>query len=643
MNKRLPVLIDTIIISLIVTLAMIIYHYEELKYGIPFRYYGGDDIYMMVNIKAYATGDFIPLFQKFLDVANAPFSQSNWNDFPSPDFVYFIPALFYKIFGLLTGTSVYMITIAVGIGLAFYFTGKLLGYSRVPLIIFGILFACSPYFLYRSIGHLNLTTMWHLPFLLLAVIYLHDHQAIKLDQKRKKYLISIIAVLIGLFNEYYLFCFLWLAGLILLGQIANRNSAKIRSSVWVIGISLFSFIISHFDTLTFRIMHGPNPAGLGRTLQHQVHYGLKLPDMIFPMNHNSEFVQNIADTLYYSQIEFHGSPSYIGLVGIVCFFILLWQGTVMLSSRRFESISLWYWIALGIIGLSIVGGINFLLGSLGLLVIRASGRLSILLLMSGFLYVCQLITKKEHNLSKLKIALLSLLLPVGLYDQIPDFPKNTGKLKSKERYENDVNLGAFLNTEFEKGSMIFQYPVKKMFTGSIYHGLLRPYLHTNDLRYSYGSMIGRADATWQNDLHKLSTRSLISEIENYGFSCLLIRKDFLSQEDEQIIEEIQQLGYNIEFDCSEYTAFKLRPSMVVSVPQIPHYNIAYAKGFYKEQFNSKITWAWAQENARVELLPPYIPEGYEKVQKDSVNTFLRHNAVQSDKHLAKKSMMKKRN
>ena len=108
---------------------------------------------------------------------------------------------------------------------------------------------------------------------------------------------------------------------------------------------------------------------------------------------------------------------YIGLTAVVGLSWLLIKGTLNIAAKRFTKVHVWYWMALGIISFGVVGGINYLLGSFGFMLLRSTHRFSIILMAIALFFLCDQLPK--IHLGRPVMILPMIMLVFGLYDQLP--------------------------------------------------------------------------------------------------------------------------------------------------------------------------------------------------------------------------------
>lgn len=70
---------------------------------------------------------------------------------------------------------------------------------------------------------------------------------------------------------------------------------------------------------------------------------------------------------------------------------------------------------------------------------------------------------------------------------------------------------------------------------------LRVYLHTEGLHWSYGSIKGRADASWQQETASLPPEQLVDKLRSVGFSALWVQLQGYLDGGKEVMAEYEAL------------------------------------------------------------------------------------------------------
>jgi phosphoglycerol transferase len=576
--------------------------------------YTGDALGVLAQIKAYMSGDLIPFLAKEIHTLGAPFG-AGWTDYPAEDLIYFAASLLARVFGLFAGSTVFLILLDVLAGWAFYAAGTALGYRRSVVAGMAVLFALAQYGFVRNLYHLTLTAYFHIPLLLFAVRWAASRvDGDSAPSSRWQAGLAVAgAILAGFLNPYYLAVFLWLMGFVFVGAfIAGRKREWISAGLlWLVAAGAFA--LQMLDTVWLDIVHGPNYDAVQRHLIELDMYSLRLPDLLVPWVHRSPAMMWLNERYFHGVASGRGEAmaAYIGLVGGLTLLCLLASGCIRIASRQFDRVNAWFWMALAILGLGVTGGINFLIGLLGFVFLRATNRFSIVLYAIALFWICEVLTRVNRAAA---VAIMVALVAFGLWDQLPP----SGLLWPmpnliREQVESDRQFVARLEAALPRGAMVLQLPVKGFpETGAIgemdEYEHFRPYLHSTDLRFSYGTVKGRGDADWQLGLVGLPAGDLVARARLYGFAAIYVnRKAYADNADAETRDLEQLLGEPIA-DSKDLVAYRVPASS--SPPQLPPLlpHVAY-EGFSIREVAAMGTWRWATaQQARIVVSRPYAVE-----------------------------------
>jgi hypothetical protein len=522
------------LIALVISAVFISFYQSCLERNVPIAY-EGDAFSVLTTIQGYAEGDTNPVTPRFLSRLNAP-SVGSWSDYPQEKMVFWPAGWFVSAFGLARGSTFYVLFLQVLAGLAFYFSGKALVRSEgreIWIVAGAILFGLAPYAFLRNLQHLALTAYWPVPLLVVTLVWYGWQERVKWNARVGTVFACVAAFLGGSYNPYYLGPFLVLLTLLGLGALAQRSWMRFGIFAAILGSAIFGFLLQNIDTFIQLAQSGKNPAAVSRELWWMAKFSLYLPDLFFPRAHMNEWVSKLSWSLYHSrvpqQLWGESQTAYIGLVAGGGLIALLASGVIMVCARKYEAVSPFFWLSSGVILFSVAGGVNYLLGSFGFLLLRAANRSSIILACMALYFLCE---NAPARIGKYWKILLSIgLVAVGIWDQLPRYPKWEEDVRQRawKDYELDREFFPTLEASLPKGAMVFEFPIKDYpemgpirEMGDYEH--FRPILHTQDLRVSYGTIKGRGDTDWQKALAGQSPAEIVSALESKGFSAILINR-----------------------------------------------------------------------------------------------------------------------
>lgn len=492
--------------------------------------YSDDALSAMAFVKAMAAGEIAPLAPKFPGSLGAPY-RANWNDFPTVEEAVFAWwALLARLFGISAASSFVLISAHVLAALAFYGVCRRLRYAHSFSAAGAMLFSFSPFAFYRHLQHLPLTYFWHIPLGLLVVwLCTREH---KPPLRRHWLFCFAVAVLFGLQNPYYTGMFLQFLGLAVLWELARtRDWRRAILPLSLIAATGLAFTAANFDTLYTRATEGMNFGAVLRSYQNLEFYALKPVELLLPVAHRIDALQNWVRNVYAGNALFVGelgSP-YLGWIALAGLIWMISRAFVAAARGRFAEVPPHLGAIVWIIGYSIVGGLNGLIG-FKFQYFRATNRYSIFILCLILLFIVRELSRLTARKGPLlRGALAAAVLVVGLLDQRAGLPAVAGIKSTARQISSDRKIVQKVEAALPAGAMIFQLPVHEFPEGGSIremgdHEHFRPYLFSKSLRFSYGSHKGRIRERWQAEAAGFGVERLVRTIESYGFSAVWINR-----------------------------------------------------------------------------------------------------------------------
>ncbi|MGC3962328.1 MAG: hypothetical protein QM803_03110 [Rhodocyclaceae bacterium] len=531
----------------------------------------GDAALVLGTAKAYMDGDIWPVLQKFVAHLGAPFS-ANWNDWPvTEDFLIAGIGWTGRLVGLTQAGNLFVLLAHVLAAVSFWFVAKKMKVSSAFALMGGLLYGLSVYAFARGLSHIVLAMYWHVPLLLMLTWWTYTPCLIR-DDMRKTVAACVVAFIAGTLNPYYSWMAVQLFGFALVLHVVRKQYASCWVPVLLIACIGAGFFCSNIDTLSYVWGHGKNPGAIARDLADLQLYGLRIPDLFYPFQGNNlHFWQRIATRLYVSKVGSQGEmwSTYLGLVSAVGLLGLICSGAywVFLGDRP----SAMWWQAIWIFAYSVVGGVNLLLGSLGLTLFRATNRFSIFLLTLGLLFLCQWASRRLDPRAAWVVA--AAIAVFGLWDQLPHRPSAEEVTNEVAALQVDREFAARLQAGIPPNGMVFQLPVAEFpemppIVAMNDYEHFRPYIFTSGVRYSYGTTKGRFDASWQASTAGKPVAQMVDDLQAYGFDAVLINRRGYLDRGEALIGELRQRGLNVVSDSPDLVAFRLAPSNAGKRPEI---------------------------------------------------------------------------
>jgi phosphoglycerol transferase len=457
----------------------------------------------------------------------APFG-ANWSDYPTADTANY---LLIKAIALFSHDWVVVLNAYYLAGFflaafAAYWVVRDLGLGRLWSGLVGLVFAFLPYHFLRP-PHWLLANYFAVPLgVWLAVAAWNDTtEEAAAEQGRLGRIGALIAaiVLVGSSGVYYAFFAAFLVCLAALAAcLARRRIAAARRAALILGGLVLVVAINISPSLIVRATEGANPDAVQRQPRESEIYGLKLFSLFAPSRvHRSEVLRNLGNKYWnFTPIVLGNAAAPLGIVGSIGLLIIFLRAAGRLSNaastyRMSDKLS---FLAVGMLVLATIGGLGAIFAYTVSPMIRAYDRASIYI---GFLAVAvlgfsaQLLLDRmahRHKIAPwLPPAIAIAIGVVAVWDQTMPFQERPNVNLSMQRRAVIEKLEAMLPA----GTMVYQLPYSSFPEAAPLNHMdeyshLRGYLHSTQLRWSYGGMRGRPGDIW---LRTLSTRPIEDQVE----------------------------------------------------------------------------------------------------------------------------------
>lgn len=546
----------------------------KADFNAPFTYYG-DAIAVGDHFKTVMqTGWFT--YQSHL---GAPYGQT-YSDFPTAENLNFMAA---GVFGLLThnwvlSMNLYYLFGFVASALTSLWLFRRLRISRLISVVLALLFAIAPYHFVRGESHLFLGSYYIVPLSIGIVIMAIRGEALWTRNapgtRWYRWFGSraagtlLILVLTATAETYYAVFFLILlafAGVVrLISTGLNRNGEWRRfwGAAIAGAVTAFALLLNTLPATIYGWINGQDPAALVRGRADSEIYALKLTQLLLPWPGNRvpllASIRGRYDALYpliseNPALGAVGAAGLLALIGVTVYVIASFGRNRLHTSEfaeRFRLLTQLAALAIVAFLFSTIGGfstiISFLTTSL-----RGWNRISIYIALISLAAVGILLdaaiawlrTKtvrfgaRGSSIAGRAIAIIvaAVVLVGGFIDQTPsggslDYP---GLAKA---YNSDDAYFARVDKVLPVGAEVLQLPYQPFpesvsSTGIQSSDVLRPFLHTPDLKWSGGGIKGRPRADWPGMLEQYSPADIVTLAAASGFSGILV--DRLALEKDQ--------------------------------------------------------------------------------------------------------------
>jgi phosphoglycerol transferase len=569
----------------------------------------------------------------------APFAQ-NMQDFPLVDsalmLIIKLLAVVFPSYGAAIN-SFFILTFPLS-ALSAFFVLRYYKVSTLSAAVCGLLYAFLPYHFLRSVAHLMLSAYFMVPIAVLLAVEMWSKTPPFFEQGALRWslrsaLLLLACVLIGSTGVYYAFFACFFIAIAALSSYVSRHEFKaLASGALVVGLIAGTVALNIAPSILYNAQHGRNAEVAVRGASEAEYFAMKMTQLVLPVGgHRLPLFQQISQKYAGFPLPNEGSAT-LGIVGSIGFLSLL----VMLlrTGRLFESLGQRLALLnLGGILLGTVGGLGVLFAIFVSPSIRAYNRISVFIAFFALFQAALMIDWLRNRYAaqgwKLAAARLGLLvlLAVGILDQTTPFfvPPHD---QSRELFAHNRRYIQSIEASLPKGSMIFQLPYVPFPENPPVHGMLdydhfQAYLHSKDLKWSYGGLKGRPGDLWQRNLVTKPIDEVLETLAIAGFNGLYIDRYGYPDRAEDLEAKLQKLlgvpplvspNERLSFfDLQEYrtrlqAGFSSEELRRLSDKAFP-VSLRFAKGFYPPEEGSwgplpQNQWRWCLNHGELILENP---------------------------------------
>jgi hypothetical protein len=555
---------------MIIIIFGMMYHLMDLgnfELDIPMSYYGGDDMGVLVSAKMFTE----QFWNMSSDRLGAPFG-AQYYDFTS-NMMHNVGLVVTKIFVVITQSAAAAMNLEY---LSIFFTAGIISYFVMRNLkincwissLASSVFALSPYMLYRNISHVVLTECYFVPLSILICLWIYERDdVLTLDKnffKRKiNYVVIIFAFLIannGIAYYPFFTCFIFMVTAVSKLLKTGKIKQGMRGVIATVMVCFF-VVLSVIPGKIYTYINGSNPEAIERSgFAASELYGLKIAQLFMPLNGHGVY-DYIIDA--YNEESFfvnENVTSYLGILGMIGFVVLMLclfvkRDTVM--SKRLGNLSE---LNISLVLLGTVGGIGSMFAFYVSAMLRCYNRISIFIEYADILAVAVLLDAllirikhkfkaKEKKRRKMTFvfsvyAVFGLTCVFSIWEGCPNLA-TPDYASIKAEYMSDENFVQAIENSVAEGSMIYQLPyhrypesgpVNSMNDYHLYVG----YIHSNTLKWSYGSIKGRD--SWNEAVSEMDYASMVTYLKEQGFAGIYIdRRAYTADEQETLENELGEI------------------------------------------------------------------------------------------------------
>jgi len=536
----------------------------------------GDVLVTLATTKAASEGHVWPFLFTNVPELGAPYG-ANWDDFPVTEKpLICLMGLLARIMGVFAAANFAVLLGHALAAVSFYAACRILNCSWPWSFAGALIFAFAQYAFGHGLHHITVLYYWHVPLCLVVSAWIIRGEGIKLGERRFIFAL-VVAFVTGVQNVYYTNMF---AQLVLIGGLVQawlHGWRRALSAAAVIGTMAGAFLLMNLNTIFYHLTYGGNEHAVVRNYRWLEIYGLKLVDLVIPPpDHRFPlFAAWGADHLKELVLSPGEMPptAYMGIVGLAALtwlVIVSLRGAIIHARLPLEALLI-LWIFL----YANVGGINGIVGTVGIQLFRATTRYSIFVLCIVLMYAANRLSTVKFKDKMLVYGAAILVVLIALWDQLPPQVSQTDLDTTAKTMASDRSFTEAIEKRLPPQAMIFQIPIMEFpespgpGVGSYDH--FRPYLYSHSLRFSFGSDKGRPLQAWQQQLGQAPFNDIVSRLESYGFAAMYVNRNAFGDKGDGLIKACQASGHNeiIESDQGDLFCVLLKPSPQPVLPNAP--------------------------------------------------------------------------
>jgi phosphoglycerol transferase len=495
--------------------------------------YRGDGLSHALVVKTVLDVGWYPAHNPRL---GAPFG-ATWFDYPNGDAA---NLFLIKLLGAFSGDWIvvansFFVATFVLCALSAYLVMQRLGLRWDFAAVGAMLFALLPYHFLR-LQHVLLAAYWSVPLgVYLAVACGPDATAPKSPSvSRHLTILALLALAAGCGGIYYAF---FAAVLVAASGAANvvvqRRWRASGRAMTVIAVIALATAVQLVPSLWYWHENGHNAQAVSRSPEEAERYAFKPIQLFLPQSrHRIETARKLASDYAASSPSVNeNATSALGIVGAVGLVLILAHGLrrMLVQRPRDPPLDSLAWQALVALALGTTGGIGSMLAYAGFSGLRGYNRISVFL---GFIAISALLLLLQRRLLKARDArraasiggaVVATIAVIGALDQTPMRPL---RIESAS-FASDREFFATLERQIPGAAAVYQLPYHPFPEAGAEndledYGLVRGYLNTKALSWSYGAMKGRAGDEWLRLLSKRDIDDQLDLAAKSGFGAVYI-------------------------------------------------------------------------------------------------------------------------
>jgi len=481
------------------------------SWGVPVVY-SGESLVGFGMIRGMMDGHSFGSGLLSVDRLNAPFA-GQWEYWPmSEDFGVWLLGAAAQVLGLFEALNLFLLGSTVLSAGAFFYAARQTQVATALGMVGALIFAFSPFVGQQlSAGALPLVVIWPLPLMVLSIHWLNSHHFLLDDNWQLIFLVAL-ALVVGAWQPVFglIYCQLLLLTLIANGLTGYKRKAQLC------GLMIFLvFLVSRLlNSSTFRL---PKITPTSDT-------SLELSHLVIP-----------------------GQPGYLGVIGVLALCALVFESIYLVLKKKSGQLNILAAMAGWVFLVGTTGGLGAMLATAGFPLAGFTGPYSALILVIGLLYFFIRLSRFFKAKKSWAAAAVLLLVAGAEVYCVANHRPDVALL-----VQQDQAFGRALEQALPKGSSVFQLPATAPPKSAPYLGVpvgmgqfepLRPYLFTQDLKFSFPPNVSQGWESWKLQADSLGAPELIQQLQRQGFQGLVIHWTAYPDFAGILISDLRELGY----------------------------------------------------------------------------------------------------
>jgi len=400
--------------------------------------------------------------------------------------------------------------------------------SPFPALCGSLLYTFTFYHFSRGERQFLAAAYYPVPLMVMVILWVC---AGRLVGRRRVILSLLVCLLVAATGGVY---FSFFAGFLLLvgGSLTALRRRQSRALL-APALLILTLWVGHLANMSSAAKYSPADAES---------YGLKITQLLLPVDrHRVKQLALVKDEYRWNPLINENRDATLGLVGGAGFLTLVgWllyhnlAASLGRPNREPGPLDHLSVLNLAALLLATIGGFGALFNLLVSPQIRAYNRVSVYVAFFSLFAVVYLLdrgTRARLTSRRRRVACglgFALVLTVGLLDQIPrHLPPDYAAVRAE--YRSDAEFVSQVEAAVPPGAKIFQLPAATFPEGGTVNVMgdydhFRGFLHSKNLRWSYGAAKGRWEAEWQRQVAALPAAEMARALAGAGFAGIYLNR-----------------------------------------------------------------------------------------------------------------------